>query len=66
MDELLSLTKDEAARALNVSVWTVENITRTGQLRSVKIGKHKRWLPADLQAYIKALPNDACTPKAGA
>ncbi len=66
MTELLTLTKNEAARALNVPVDTVLNQTRVGQLRSVRIGKHKRWLPADLQAYIEALPKDACTPKAGA
>ncbi len=65
MNELLSLTKNEAARALNVPVDTILNQTRVGQLRSVKIGKHKRWRPADLQAYIEALPNETCTPKAG-
>ena len=52
--EPLTLTQQQAADALNVPVDTVLNLTRTGQLRSVPIGKHKRWLLDDLRAYVEA------------
>ena len=64
MDELLTLTKEQAATALNVPIDTVLNLTRTGQLRSIMVGKHKRWLPGDLRVYIASQQDGACTPKA--
>ncbi|MCZ6652647.1 MAG: helix-turn-helix domain-containing protein [Planctomycetota bacterium] len=62
----LTLTKEEAAAALNVPVDTLLNLTRTGQLRCVQIGKHKRWLLDDLRQYIQhQRDNEACVHRAG-
>ena len=62
----LTLTKEEASAALNVPVDTLLNLTRTGQLRSVQIGKHKRWLMVDLCEYVESQRNDEpCARKAG-
>lgn len=49
----LALTKSQAAEALSVPGDTVLNLTRTDQLRSIMVGKHKRWLLADLHEYIE-------------
>ncbi len=62
----LTLTKEEAAAALNAPVDTLQNLTRTGQLRSVQIGKHKRWLLVDLREYVQnQRTNEPCARKAG-
>ena len=62
----LTLTKEEASTALNVPVDTLLNLTRTGQLRCVAIGKHKRWLMDDLKVYVENQRNDEpCARKAG-
>ncbi len=49
----LTLTKEQAAEALNVPPDTLLNLTRTGQLRSIMVGKHKRWLMDDLKDYVQ-------------
>ena len=45
MPELV-LTVDEAAERLRVSRWTLYNLIRSNQLRTVKIGR-RRLVPAD-------------------
>lgn len=45
MNELV-LTVDEAAERLRVSRWTVYNLIRSNQLRTIKIGR-RRLVPAD-------------------
>lgn len=62
----LTLTKEEASAALNVPVDTLLNLTRTGQLRSIQVGKHRRWLLADLQEFVQNQRTDEpCARKAG-
>ena len=62
----LTLTKEEASAALNVPVDTWLNLTRTGQVRCVQIGKHKRWLMVDLREYVENQRSDEpCARKAG-
>ena len=53
--ERLALTREQAAELLSVPADTVENQTRVGLLRSVQIGKHKRWLIEDLREYLGRL-----------
>ncbi|MFL6053320.1 MAG: helix-turn-helix domain-containing protein [Actinoallomurus sp.] len=45
MSELTVLTVDEAAERLRVSRWTLYNLIRSNQLRTVKIGR-RRLVPA--------------------
>ena len=45
MDVVL-LTIDEAAARLRVSRWSVYNLIRSGQLRTIKIGR-RRLVPID-------------------
>ena len=62
----LTLDKQQAAAALNVPPDTLLNLTRTGQVRCVQIGKHKRWLMVDLREYVENQRTDgACTRRAG-
>jgi len=62
----LTLTKEEASAALNIPCDTLLNLTRTGQLRCVQIGKHKRWLLVDLREYVENQRSDKpCARKAG-
>lgn len=62
----LTLDKQQAAAALNVPCDTLLNLTRTGQVRCVQIGKHKRWLLDDLRQYVAdQRSNEACALKAG-
>lgn len=49
----LTLDRDQAACVLNVPPDTLLNLTRTGQLRSIMVGKHKRWLLDDLKDYVQ-------------
>ena len=64
--EALTLTKEQAAAALNVPPDTLLNLTRTGQLRSIMVGKHKRWLLDDLREYVENQRSDEpCARKAG-
>jgi excisionase family DNA binding protein len=41
MSEPAVLTVDEAAERLRVSRWTLYNLIRTNQLRTVKIGRRR-------------------------
>ena len=62
----LTLTKEEAAGALNVPPDTLLNLTRTGQLRSIMVGKHRRWLLDDLREYVENQRSDEpCACKVG-
>ena len=62
----LTLTKEEASAALNVPCDTLLNLTRTGQLRSIMVGKHMRWLLVDLREYVENQRSDEpCARKAG-
>ena len=62
----LTLTKEQAAAALNVPVDTLLNLTRTGQLRSIMVGKHMRWLLVDLHEYVQNQRSDEpCARKVG-
>ena len=62
----LTLDKQQAAAALNVPPDTLLNLTRTGQLRSVQIGKHKRWLLDDLREYVENQRSDGpCARRVG-
>ena len=59
--ERLALTREQAAELLSVPADTVENQTREGGLRSVQIGKHKRWLLEDLREYLQRLRDNGNT-----
>ena len=62
----LTLDRNQAAAALNVPVATLLNLTRTTQLRSVSIGKHRRWLLTDLREFIEdRRKNEPCVRAAG-
>ena len=62
----LTLTKEQAAAALNVPVDTLLNVSRNGELPCVMIGKHKRWLLGDLREYVeKQRGDESCARKAG-
>lgn len=39
--ELMLLTIDEAAGSLRVSRWSVYNLIRSGQLRTIRIGRRR-------------------------
>jgi len=39
--ELMLLTIDEAAASLRVSRWSLYNLIRSGQLRTIKIGRRR-------------------------
>ena len=58
VDVLLLLTGEEVAHALRVTEHTVENLHRTGQLRGVKVGKHRRWRLADVKRFVDGLGGD--------
>ena len=51
----LTIDKAQAAEALGVPIDTVLNLTRTGQLESIMVGKHRRWLLDDLKTYVETL-----------
>ena len=62
----LTLDKQQAAAALNVPVDTLLNVSRNGDLPCVMIGKHRRWLLADLQEFVEnQRNNESCARKAG-
>ena len=50
----LLLTTRQAAEALQVCEKTVFNLTRSGQLRAVKIGSAVRYAVADIEAFIQS------------
>jgi excisionase family DNA binding protein len=49
------LTVDEAADQLRVSRWTVYNLIRSNQLRTVKIGRRRLVTPAALAECVESL-----------
>ena len=49
------LTIDEAAERLRVSRWSVYNLIRANQLRTVKIGRRRLVTPAALTECVKQL-----------
>ena len=53
------LTIDEAAERLRVSRWSVYNLIRANQLRTVKIGRRRLVTPAALTEYVKQLDGKA-------
>jgi excisionase family DNA binding protein len=48
------LTKRQVALLLQVSVSTVERLTRNGELPSVKFGRSRRYFRADVMAYLES------------
>ncbi|MFF5264357.1 helix-turn-helix domain-containing protein [Actinomadura viridis] len=58
MNELV-LTVDEAAERLRVSRWTLYNLIRSNQLRTIKIGR-RRLVPVNaLAEYLDLLAEEA-------
>jgi excisionase family DNA binding protein len=49
------LTEPQAARVLGIGLSTLKKLTRSGELRSVKIGAAKRIRRCDLDAYLASL-----------
>ena len=49
------LTIDEAAERLRVSRWSVYNLIRANQLRTVKIGRRRLVTPAALTECVEQL-----------
>ena len=55
----LLLTAEGAAEALAVPESTIRNLHRTGQLPGVLVGKHLRFSPAALHAFVERLDAEA-------
>lgn len=55
----LLLTAEGAAKALAVPEATIRNLHRTGQLPGVLVGKHLRFSPAALRAFVERLDAEA-------
>ena len=55
----LLLTVDEAAERLRVSRWTLYNLIRSNQLRTVKIGRRRLVPFAALAEYVDLLTEEA-------
>jgi len=53
------LTVQEAADRLRVSRWSVYNLIRANQLRTIKIGRRRLVTPAALARCIELLGEDA-------
>jgi len=53
------LTVDEAAARLRVSRWTIYNLIRTSQLRTIKIGRRRLVPPAALAECVDLLGKEA-------
>jgi excisionase family DNA binding protein len=53
------LTINETAQRLRVSRWSVYNLIRANQLRTVKIGRRRLVTPAALTEYVKHLDGKA-------
>lgn len=52
------LTIDEAAQRLRVSRWSVYNLIRANQLRTVKIGRRRLVTPAALTQCVEQLAEE--------
>ena len=53
------LTVQEAAEWLRISRWSVYNLIRANQLRTIKIGRRRLMTPAALAECIKMLEGGA-------
>ncbi len=53
--ELLLWDKEQTGRALCVPPATVDNLHRVGRLPGVIIGKHLRWKPSLVRAFVDSL-----------
>lgn len=53
--DMTLLTVDEAAAQLRVSRWTVYNLIRSNQLRTIKIGRRRLVAPAALAQCVENL-----------
>jgi excisionase family DNA binding protein len=50
------LTKDEAAAAMRVSRRKIERLIATRAIRAVKMGRHCRIPPSELERFASSLP----------
>ncbi|GHV06153.1 hypothetical protein FACS189416_6540 [Bacteroidia bacterium] len=50
---VILLTIEDVANALQVSRSFVEKLMAKGGIRVVKVGRHNRFLPVDVENYIK-------------
>lgn len=53
------ITVQEAAERLRISRWSVYNLIRANQLRTIKIGRRRLMTPAALAECIKMLEGGA-------
>ena len=53
LDNLLLLTVEDTARALNLSRTTVYELIRSGRLPTLKIGRSRRILAEDLERWVR-------------
>jgi excisionase family DNA binding protein len=49
------LTSDEAAKLLRLKPTTLADYARRGKVPSVQIGKHRRYVRADLEGWLDEL-----------
>ena len=52
------LSDDQVSGMLGLPVQTVRNLHRTNQLRGKVIGRHLRWLRADIDRFVESLEGD--------
>lgn len=50
----LVYTQSEVATLLRVTTRMVRQLTRSGQLRATYVGRLPRYLPSDVEAYLRA------------
>lgn len=50
-----TLTREEAARFVNVNGSTLQRLTDRGIIKSIPVGSNRRWRVSDLVAYIDSL-----------
>ena len=51
----LLLTREDVAAVLQVPWPTIDNLHRTKRLPGQKVGKHLRWRPQDVHAFVDNL-----------
>jgi excisionase family DNA binding protein len=49
------LTKDEVAALLRLRPSTVDDMARRGDLPSIRLGRHRRYLRSDIEEFIQRL-----------
>ena len=54
-DGKATLTREEAARFVNVNGSTLQRLTDRGLIKSIPVGNNRRWRVSDLVAYIDSL-----------